>query len=146
MRARGLDLPAGAGAEYGIAHSLVGIGAGRGEKAARMVHRFATLPDGVFVWTRDRRGAYHLGRISGPLHEDRSAEAARVGLRHVRPAEWLGRAFRGDEVPVAVARTFARGGRNFQRTHDADAERRTAALWEQAGGRFGGAPRRRSLG
>jgi hypothetical protein len=33
-------------------------------------------------------------------------------------------------VPVAVAATFARGGRNFQRTHDAAAERRTVELWE----------------
>jgi len=39
---------------------------------------------------------------------------------------WLDRPFGPDEVPVAVAATFARGGRNFQRTHDAAAERRTA--------------------
>jgi hypothetical protein len=131
MRARDLDLPAGAGAEYGTAHGVVGIGAGSGEKAARMVHRFATLPDGVFVWTRDRAGAYRLGRISGELREEHSAAARAVGLRHVRPAVWRDRAFTEAEVPPAVARTFARGGRNLQRTHDADAERRTAELWER---------------
>jgi hypothetical protein len=49
----------------------------------------------------------------------------------VRPAQWLERPFAADEVPAAVAKTFARGGRNLQRTHDADAERRTAELWAQ---------------
>ena len=132
MRARDLDVPAGVGAEYGIAHRVVGIGAGRGDRAARMVHRFATLPDGVFVWTRDTRGAYHLGRITGPPREDRTADARAVGIRHVRPAAWLDRTFDESEIPAAVARTFARGGRNFQRTHDADGERQTAELWEAA--------------
>jgi hypothetical protein len=49
----------------------------------------------------------------------------------VRPAQWLERPFADDEVPAAVARTFARGGRNLQRIHDADAERRTAELWAE---------------
>lgn len=129
MRARDLDVPAGAGAEYGLAHGVVGIGAVHGDKGARMLHRFATLPDGVFVWTRDRSGRYHLGRIAGPMREERSAAAKAVGIRHVRPAVWLDRAFGEQEVPAAVAQTFARGGRNFQRTHDADAERVTEVLW-----------------
>jgi hypothetical protein len=30
-----------------------------------------------------------------------------------------------------VARTFARGGRNFQRTHDVEAERTTAEIWRR---------------
>ncbi len=38
------------------------------------------------------------------------------------------------EVPPAVARTFARGGRNFQRTHDDGAERMTAEIWRREGG------------
>jgi hypothetical protein len=134
MRARDLDAPAGAGAEYGIANGVVGIGPGRGDRAARMVHRFATVPEGVFVWTRDRAGGYRLGRITGPLREDRSPGARAVGIGHVRAATWLERAFTEEEVPPAVARTFARGGRNFQRTHDTDAERRTAELWALGGG------------
>jgi hypothetical protein len=48
----------------------------------------------------------------------------------VRPTDWLARAFTEDEVPAAVVGTFARGGRNLQRTHDDDAERLTAELWE----------------
>jgi hypothetical protein len=128
MRARELDLPPGAGADYGLAHGVVGIGPGRGDKAARMLHAFASLPEGVFVWTRDRAGGYHLGRIAGALREDRSAAARAVGLTHLRPADWLDRTFGESEVPAAVARTFARGGRNFQRIHDEEAERGTAEL------------------
>jgi hypothetical protein len=131
MRSRELELPPGQGAEYGLERGLVGIGPGRGEKAARMLHRFAALPEGVFVWTRDRAGGYHLGQLAGPLREDRSAGARRVGLTHVRAANWLDRAFSENEVPAAVARTFSRGGRNFQQTHDDEAERLTAAAWER---------------
>lgn len=130
MRARDVDAPPGAGAEYGLARDAVGIGPGRGDKAARMLHKFATIPDGVFVWTRDRRGRYHLGRLAGEMREDTSAQARAVGITHVRPAEWLARSFGERDVPLAVRRTFARGGRNFQRTHDEDAEVRTAQLWE----------------
>lgn len=129
MRARNLDVPAGAGAEYGVARGLVGIGAGEGERGQRLLHRFATVPEGVFVWTRDEGGAYYLGLIAGPVREDRSAGARAVGIRHVRPTTWLDRRFQEAEVPRAVAETFARGGRNFQRTRDADAERQTEELW-----------------
>lgn len=76
MRARDLDVPAGAGAEYGLSSGVVGI-------------------------------------------------------VHVRDTTWLPRAFREHEVPPAVAQTFARGGRNFQRTHDHDAERMTAEIWRR---------------
>jgi hypothetical protein len=124
MRARDRDdLARGVGAEYGLEHALVGIGA----VAERALERFAAVPDGSFVWTQDSAGLYHLGRIAGPCRE----HANPVGLTHVRPAEWLERPFGPDEVPPAVAATFARGGRNFQRTHDRHAERRTAELWSE---------------
>ena len=83
------------------------------------------------MWTRDTEGLFHLGRIAGPLRRD---EASPVGLTHVRDAEWLDRPFGDDEVPADVAATFARGGRNLQRTHSAAAERRTAELWEASVG------------
>ncbi len=136
MRARARDLPAGAGAEFAVAHGVVGIGDGVGEKAARALHRFAELPEGVFVWTRETDGAYRLGRIAGDLRRDDSAAARAVGIHNVRPATWLERRFAEDEVPPAVAATFARGGRNFQRTHDEAAERRTAELWDEASARI----------
>lgn len=94
-----------------------------------MLDRFATVPDGVFVWTRDLSGGYHLGRIRGPMHEDHSPGAVEVGIVYVRPARWLKRVLSEAEVPNGVAATFARGGRNFQRIHDAEAERFTAELW-----------------
>jgi hypothetical protein len=138
MRARDLDVPAGTGAEYGLASGVVGIGRGRGEKAARALDRFATVPSGGFVWTRDHAGDYHLGRIAGDLREDRSPAALAVGIEYVRDTKWLPRAFGEAEVPPAVAKTFARGGRNFQRTHDPEAERMTAEIWRDPyGSRFG---------
>ncbi len=129
MRARDRDLPAGAGADYGLAAGVVGIGPGVGEKAARMLHRFATVPAGSFVLTRASSGSYHLGQISGDLREDRSPAAIAVGIVHVRDTTWLSRAFQETEVPRAVAATFARGGRNFQRTHDVEAEQMTTEIW-----------------
>lgn len=128
MRARDLEVPA-AGAEYGLRTGVVGIGPGRGEKAAKALHRFATVPTGVFVWTRDRAGNYHLGRIARAVREDHSPAALAVGIVHVRDTTWLPRTFTEKEVPPAVAQTFARGGRNFQRTHDREAERLTDEMW-----------------
>ena len=134
MRARDRDdVEPGAGARFGVEQGIVGIGPGSGDKAARMLHRFAELPDGVFVWTRTDDGTYRLGRVAGELREDRSAAARAVGITHVRPARWLDRPFGASDVPAAVAATFARGGRNLQRTHDEDAERLTAQLWDRYG-------------
>jgi hypothetical protein len=133
MRARDRDdVPPFAGARHGLERGLVGIGRVEGDKGARMLHRFAELPEGTFVWTRTGDHEYRLGRIAGPLREDRSASARAVGIHHVRPATWLDRVFDDHEVPPAVAATFARGGRNLQRTHDDDAERCTEELWEKA--------------
>lgn len=129
MRARDVEVPLGTGAEYGLACGVVGIGPGTGERAARLLHRFAQVPEGSFVWTRDRSGGYHLGRITGELREDRSEPARTVGIVHVRETDWLPRVFEEPEVPAAVAYTFARGGRNFQRTHDEAAERLTREIW-----------------
>jgi hypothetical protein len=148
MRARDRDVPAGVGAQHGVERGLVGIGDAlgdvpatlgeavaaaadaHGEKAGRMLQRFAEVPDGAFVWTREAGGDYRLGRIAGPWRYDDSPAARRVGLHHVRPATWLERPFGEHEVPAGVSATFARGGRNFQQTHDAAAERRTAELWD----------------
>lgn len=148
MRARNRDdVPEGAGAEHGLRHRLVGIGERLrvvpdsvseavaaatdqdGEKAGRMVRRFAELPYDTLVWTRDGEDGFHLGRITGPWRYDVSSDAVTVGIHHVRSTRWLPRTFTEDEVPAAVAETFRRGGRNFQRTRDDDAEQRTAEIW-----------------
>jgi hypothetical protein len=150
MRSRVRDVPAGAGADFGVAHGLVGIGEAldgcpqslpdailavtqvHGEKAGRMVARFADLPDGTFVWTRQLDGAYRLGRIRGTWRYEDSAAAREVGIHQVRPTVWSPRRFGDDDVPAAVARTFARGGRNLQRTHDEAAERQTLDTWQRS--------------
>jgi hypothetical protein len=151
MRARDRDCPAGAGARHGLEHGLVGTGdrlssvppsleaaitaaiAAHGEKAGRMLRHFADLPDGTLVWTRVADGEYVLGRIAGPWFYDDSAAAREVGIHHVRRARWLEHPFGEDEVPVAVAETFARGGRNLQRVRSEHAERATAKLWARGG-------------
>jgi hypothetical protein len=134
MRARNRDLPPGAGADYCLHRGLVGIGPGDDTRRDELVHRFATVEDGVFVWTRDGGGAYRLGRIDGPLREDSSSGAGAVGITHIRGAKWLADPVPEADVPDAVRRTFARGGRNFQRTRDAVAERLTGAIWQRAAG------------
>jgi hypothetical protein len=82
------------------------------------------------VWTRPRDGSYRLGQIAGAWRYDDSPTARRVGITQVRPALWSQRRFSDADVPAGVARTFARGGRNLQRTHDRDAERLTAQYWD----------------
>jgi hypothetical protein len=99
MRSRVRDVPAGAGADFGVAHGLVGIG-------EAVEGRPQSLPD---------------------------ANAAReVGIHHVRPTVWSPRRFGDDHAPAAVARTFARGGRNLQRTYDDEAERHTLDAWQRS--------------
>jgi hypothetical protein len=60
----------------------------------------------------------------------RAAGANAVGLTHVRAVSWRDRPFGDDDVPVAVAASFARGGRNLQRVRDPSAAPATADLWD----------------
>jgi hypothetical protein len=133
MRARGRDdVPAGMGARRGIAAGFVGVGVGEAtedERAARRLRLFASLPIGTSVWTRTLDGTFRLGRIRGPLAVADPETRSATGLQHVRTAEWRPERFTLLTVPPAVAATFARGGRNLQRIHDADAERESAAWW-----------------
>ena len=102
MRARDRDIPPGAGAEFGLARGVVGIGDvlaaapvaleqaifaasdEHGPKAGRMLRRFAELPDGSFVWTRVADGSYRLGRIAGPWRYDDSTAEPEVRLKRAR--------------------------------------------------------------
>jgi hypothetical protein len=129
MRARGHDALPGVGADHGVAHGVVGIG----DTAEARISRFAEVSNGAFVWTRDTDGMYWVGRIAGPLRPAGPTAREVAGLTHVRAADWLDRPFGEHDVPVAVAATFARGGRNFQRTHGDAVERRTAEIWLTAG-------------
>jgi hypothetical protein len=153
VRSRVAPVASGAGADAAVARGLVGIGERvepapptvaaailaltmeHGEKAGRMLHHFAELADGVFVWTRQSNGLYRLGRIAGPWTYDDSPEMGVVGIHHVRPAAWSEHPFTDASVPGAVFQTFARGGRNFQRIHDHRAEVQTQRYWDRYGPR-----------
>jgi len=147
MRPRDREIAPGSGAAFGLRHGVVGIGGVldrpaatveaaidavavlHGEKAGRLLARFAGVENGAFVWTRASDGAFRLGRTVGAWRYDDSPAAHAVGIHHVRPARWLDRPIGDDEAPADVARTFARGGRNLQRIRGSEAARRTAALW-----------------
>lgn len=147
MRSRINDVPPGAGADFAIARGLVGIGEALdrrprslaeailaltytyGDKSGRMLARFAGLCVGSFVWTRQQDGAYRLGRICGGWRYDDSPAARAVGIHHVRAAVWARVRFDEATVPEAVARTFARGGRNMQQIHAPAIERQTLDAW-----------------
>lgn len=145
MRARDRpDVPAGTGAAFGLRHGVVGIGGAPGPpprdlddalaraptlRARRQLERFADVPDGAFVWTRDPDGHLWLGLLAGPWRYDPSAGARACGIHHVRPATWAERPVAYADVPGAVRRSFDRGGLNLQRIRAADVDR-VAALWE----------------
>ncbi|MCW2826127.1 MAG: hypothetical protein JWQ91_3044 [Aeromicrobium sp.] len=129
MRSRSDDVDAGATVERALALGVVGVGAlGREDeqdRLARRLERFATVPEGSFVWTVDVDGLAHVGRITGPLRTDPDGTA--VDLVHVRPCEWHPSA----RVPAGVEATFARGGRNFQQVHAPGVGRQTQEIWAE---------------
>jgi hypothetical protein len=131
MQARDRDAGQFEGARCGVSLGLVGIGdaldpppetldeaiaaagATHGDKAGRMLLRFAELPDGTFVWTQTGDDEFRLGRISGPWRYEDSQCIHVVSIHHVRPADWLPDSFSVSETPLGVIDTFARGGRNL---------------------------------
>jgi hypothetical protein len=129
MRSRRDDIDVQATVDRALAKGLVGFGAaGTDERLVRRIARFAEIDDGSFVWTRDADSLYWLGRIDGPLVYD--DDGATVDLVHVRPCRWLRQPVLEPEVPAAVLATFARGGRNFQQTHDPSVGAQTQRVWD----------------
>ncbi|KQP84913.1 hypothetical protein ASF35_08750 [Aeromicrobium sp. Leaf291] len=106
-----------------------------GERVAARLERFAALPVGDFVWTRDDDADLWLGRIEGEWRFDEAPAAAAADLQHVRSCRWSDAPVPWSDVPAAVPATFARGGRNFQRIHDAEAEAATSRWWAEHGSR-----------
>jgi hypothetical protein len=133
MRSRRDDIDPQQAIDRALTMGLVGFGdAEADDRLARRIARFADVADGSFVWTRDTDGLYWLGRIEGPLvHDD---DGASVDLVHVRPCRWLTDPVLEPDVPAAVLATFARGGRNFQQTHDPNVGEQTAAIWRKRAG------------
>ena len=109
------------------------------ERLARRVDRFAQLPEGSFVWTRDTDGWFWLGRISGPYFYDADETAAAVDLVHARPCEWLPTPMLEQDVPGAVVATFRRGGRNFQEIQHPSIDEETRRIWDSRTNLYAGA-------
>jgi hypothetical protein len=147
LRSRRGDLPDDAAVDRALSHGLCGFG-GRldpppcdlaealdatasryDERTARRLRRFAEVPDGAFVWTREPDGLFHLGRLTGSWRYDSEPAAVAVDLVHVRDCQWRPEPFPVTAVPGGTAYTFSRGGRNFQRINDAATETQTAELW-----------------
>jgi hypothetical protein len=107
------------------------------DRLARRIARFAAVPMGSLVWTRDDDDLFWLGRLTGSWRYDSAAAAAAVDLVHVRPCRWLRDPITESDVPTAVIATFGRGGRNFQQTHGALVGPQTEQVWRR---RFPGRP------
>ncbi|MEH3154482.1 MAG: GAF domain-containing protein [Gordonia paraffinivorans] len=103
------------------------------ERSIRRVERFAQVPDGSLVWTRDADGEYFVGRLTGPLRQDHTADAVEAGLTEIRPCTWTEQPVPEREVPAATLATFARGGRNFQETHHPDVWAQSVEVWRRRG-------------
>lgn len=101
-----------------------------GDRLARRIERFADVPDGALVWTRDPEGLFWLGRIEGPYRRDASAAATAVDLVHIRPCRWLPNPILEPDVPAAVLATYGRGGRNFQQTHHPAVGAESLRIWD----------------
>jgi len=132
LRSRRDDIDPQRTADRAMSLGLCGFGGDRdAERLARRVERFAEVPDGAFVWTRDIDGLYRLGRIEGPYFYDSDGES--VDLTHVRPCRWMTETVAESESPAAVIATFNRGGRNFQQIHDAHVGEESSQLWRPTG-------------
>ena len=130
MRSRRDEVEPHLAVERALEHGVCGIGEVTDERSARRLERFANVPVGAFVWTRDAAGSVYLGRLTGEHRRDDTPEAGEVDLVHVRSCSWLSDPVPGAQVPPAVSRTFERGGRNFQEIHSPDVRQQTAALWD----------------
>ena len=98
-----------------LADALARVSDEHDERVALRLERFAAVDDGAEMWTRDPAGLLHRGELTGPWRYDAEPAAYDVDLAHVRPCAWDPTAFAEHEVPAAVATSFRRGGRNFQR-------------------------------
>lgn len=140
----------GSAAEWAIAAGVVGLdGAVRStadhiddtlamvdleldERTARRIRRFLLAPSGSLVWTQDRSGGLHLGRLGSGQRYSRDSAMLRLGLLHQRDCEWAAGPVPVALVPSPVIETFERGGRNWQQIRaDGGA---SAHLWERLEG------------
>ncbi|QZT57799.1 MULTISPECIES: GAF domain-containing protein [Mycolicibacterium] len=129
MRSRRDDVDPQLALDRAFALGLCGFGDDRDtDRLQRRVQRFAAVPDGSFVWTRDGDGWYWLGRLGGRYFYDAGGEV--VDLVHVRRCGWRPDPINESRCPAAVVATFGRGGRNFQQIHDARVGEESLRLWD----------------
>jgi hypothetical protein len=128
MHSRRDDVDPRLAVERALRLGLCGMGEAADERAERRLERFASAQDGTFAWTRSTEG-FHLGRLTGPVRNDRSADAITADLVHVRPCEWLGQPVDAALVPEQVTHAFSRGGRNLQRIGLPGAGEATEDVW-----------------
>lgn len=112
-----------------LAEAIDALAVQHDERTARRVERFAAVPEGAFVWTRDVDGLFWLGRLDGAWRYDASRPAAEVDLVHVRECAWRHAPVAEERVPPGVRLAFARGGRNWQEIRDPDAALAAARVW-----------------
>jgi hypothetical protein len=120
--------------ERALRIGVCGMGEATDDRAARRLERFTAVPDGSFVWTRDVDGSTYVGRLRGPCRQDRSPDAVRADLVHVRDCSWLPDPVAPADIPAAVTLTFDRGGRNFQQIHHRVVLAETQTVWETGSG------------
>lgn len=151
MRARSLDAGRFDGAREAVARGVVGMGeplarlpgsiseallataAEHGDKASRMLLRFAELDSPAFFWTMTGPETWRLGELDGPWRYDQSDAARQTGIRNVRPAVWLEREFGAAGTPAGVLQAFARGGLNMQRIRDGQVAADTREILANSG-------------
>jgi len=150
MRARTHPVGRFIGARTSVARSQVGIGEPlsrtpgnlaeavrltvdeHGDRSGTLLTRFAEVDESALVWTRTAENEFRLGRLTGPWRYDDSSEARADGIRHVRAVRWLPLLFDLGSTPPLVVFAFYRGGRNFQRIRDPEAESMTNEIWDQS--------------
>ena len=130
MRSRRDDVDPQLAVDRALEHGVCGMGAAHDEGAERRLDRFASAAIGTYVWTRTAK-EYHLGRLTGGLREDRSADAIAADLIHIRTCEWLGEPIDAALVPEQVSHAFSRGGRNLQRIGLSGAVEATREVWRR---------------
>jgi hypothetical protein len=96
-----------------LADAVARVAEEHDEGVAARLERFAAVPVGAEVWTRNAAGLFHRGLIEGSWRYDADPAAYEVDLAHVRACSWR-LPLAEHQVPAAVAATFRRGGRNFQ--------------------------------
>jgi hypothetical protein len=133
MRSRRDDVDPRLAVERALELGLCGMGTTDDVRAERRLERFATAPEGTYVWTRGPDG-FHLGRLTGPCRRDDSVAAVAADLVHVRPCEWIDEPVDAALVPEQVSYAFSRGGRNLQRIGTPGAGVATQAAWNRIAG------------